>query len=171
MGRKPFIVGGLGLCSASLVLMSLVGSSSGSESAVQLGFTVGALGLVRPSHDSLGYASLTVDCESQGVGTTMMYSNLLAAVADEVSPTWRASALGTYRFWRDSGYFIGAMASGAMADAFDQAERAVGETAAAAAHLHPPTSPRPPWSLRRSGIEGWRGPAILPPLRSASVSS
>lgn len=48
----------------------------------------------------------------------MMYSNLLAAVADEVSPTWRASALGTYRFWRDSGYFIGAMASGAMADAF-----------------------------------------------------
>ena len=38
---------------------------------------VGALGLVRPSHDSLGYASLTVDCESQGVGTTMMYSNLL----------------------------------------------------------------------------------------------
>ena len=118
MGRKPFIVGGLGLCSASLVLMSLVGSSSGSASAVQLGFTVGALGLVRPSHDSLGYASLTVDCESQGVGTTMMYSNLLAAVADEVSPTWRASALGTYRFWRDSGYFIGAMASGAMADAF-----------------------------------------------------
>ena len=81
MGRKPFIVGGLGLCSASLVLMSLVGSSSGSASAVQLGFTVGALGLVRPSHDSLACASLTVDCESQGVGTTMMYSNLLAAVA------------------------------------------------------------------------------------------
>ena len=118
MGRKPFIVGGLGLCSASLVLMSLVGSSSGTASAVQLGFTVGALGLVRPSYDTPACASLTGDWESQGVGTTMMYSNLLAAVADEVSPTWRASALGTYRFWRDSGYFIGAMASGAMADAF-----------------------------------------------------
>jgi hypothetical protein len=59
----------------SLVLMSVVGSSAKTASTVQAGFTVGALGL--------------------GVGTTMMYSNLLAAVADEVAPSWRASALGT----------------------------------------------------------------------------
>ena len=64
MGRKPFIVGGLGLCSASLVLMSLVGSSAGTASAVQLGFTAGALGLVRPSHDTPACASLTGDRES-----------------------------------------------------------------------------------------------------------
>ena len=65
----------LGLCSVSLVLMSLIGSSAGSTVAVRTGFTAGALGL--------------------GIGTTMMYSNLLAAVADEVAPSWRASALGT----------------------------------------------------------------------------
>ena len=65
----------LGLCSVSLVLMSLIGSSAGSTATVRAGFTAGALGL--------------------GIGTTMMYSNLLAAVADEVAPSWRASALGT----------------------------------------------------------------------------
>ena len=68
MGRKPFIVGGLGLCSASLVLMSLVGSSSGTASAVQLGFTVGALGLVRPSYDTPACASLTGDWNRRGWG-------------------------------------------------------------------------------------------------------
>ena len=47
---------------------------------------------------------------------TCMYSNNLAAIADYAEPAWRASALGTYRFWRDSGYFIGAILSGALAD-------------------------------------------------------
>jgi MFS family permease len=31
-------------------------------------------------------------------------------------PTWRASAVGVYRLWRDSGYAIGALLAGIIAD-------------------------------------------------------
>jgi MFS family permease len=33
-------------------------------------------------------------------------------------PAWRASAVGVYRFWRDSGYAVGALLAGALADLF-----------------------------------------------------
>jgi len=36
--------------------------------------------------------------------TAMMYSNCLAAICDHADPSWRSSALGAYRFWRDMGY-------------------------------------------------------------------
>jgi MFS family permease len=52
----------------------------------------------------------------QGLGTAMVYSTLLAAIADDAHPTWRASSLGVYRFWRDLGYAIGALLSGLVAD-------------------------------------------------------
>ena len=31
---------------------------------------------------------------------------------------WRATSLGTYRFWRDAGYVAGALLAGVAADAF-----------------------------------------------------
>ena len=31
-------------------------------------------------------------------------------------PTWRATSLGVYRFWRDLGYAVGALLSGLVAD-------------------------------------------------------
>ena len=31
-------------------------------------------------------------------------------------PSWRASAVGVYRFWRDLGYAIGAVIAGVTAD-------------------------------------------------------
>jgi MFS family permease len=52
----------------------------------------------------------------QGLGTAMVYPTLLAAIADHASPTWRASSLGVYRFWRDLGYAVGALGSGLVAD-------------------------------------------------------
>ena len=48
----------------------------------------------------------------------MVYPTLLAAIADHAHPSWRASSLGVYRFWRDLGYAIGASLSGVIADAF-----------------------------------------------------
>ncbi len=51
-----------------------------------------------------------------GIGTAMVYPTLLAFVSDVAKVTWRASALGIYRFWRDSGYAIGALISGVLAD-------------------------------------------------------
>lgn len=50
-----------------------------------------------------------------GLGMAMLYPNLSAAVADITHPNWRASAIGVYRFWRDLGYGIGALALGASA--------------------------------------------------------
>ena len=49
------------------------------------------------------------------LGMAMLYPNLSAAVADIAHPSWRASAIGIYRFWRDLGYGIGALALGAAA--------------------------------------------------------
>ncbi len=53
-----------------------------------------------------------------GVGMALLYPTLLAVVSDVASPRWRATTLGIYRFWRDSGYAFGALAIGIVADAF-----------------------------------------------------
>jgi MFS family permease len=53
-----------------------------------------------------------------GLGTAMVYPSLIAAVSDAAHPTWRARALGVYRFWRDLGYAIGALLAGLIADLF-----------------------------------------------------
>ena len=52
-----------------------------------------------------------------GLGTALVYPTLLAAVADAAHPTWRATALGVYRFWRDGGFAVGALVGGLLADA------------------------------------------------------
>ncbi|GLX00400.1 MFS transporter [Microtetraspora sp. NBRC 16547] len=52
-----------------------------------------------------------------GIGTAMVYPALIASVSDHAHPTWRANALGTYRFWRDIGYAAGALVAGILADA------------------------------------------------------
>jgi MFS family permease len=53
-----------------------------------------------------------------GLGTGMVYPTLLAALSDLAHPSWRASALGVYRLWRDSGYAIGALVGGVLTDLF-----------------------------------------------------
>jgi MFS family permease len=51
-----------------------------------------------------------------GVGTAMVYPTLLAAIGDVAHPSWRASAVGVYRLWRDAGYAFGALLAGLVAD-------------------------------------------------------
>ena len=53
-----------------------------------------------------------------GLGTAMVYPTLLAAIGDVAHPSWRASAVGVYRLWRDLGYAVGALLAGVTADAF-----------------------------------------------------
>jgi MFS family permease len=53
-----------------------------------------------------------------GIGTALVYPTLLAAVSDVAHPDWRASAVGVYRLWRDTGYAVGALTAGLLADAF-----------------------------------------------------
>jgi MFS family permease len=53
-----------------------------------------------------------------GLGTGMVYPTLLAAISDIAHPSWRATALGVYRLWRDSGYAFGALLGGIVSDVF-----------------------------------------------------
>ena len=69
-----------------------------------------AIALVR------GFWSWVAAAALLGAGTAMVYPTLLAAVGDVAHPRWRASAVGAYRLWRDSGYVVGALLAGALAD-------------------------------------------------------
>jgi MFS family permease len=51
-----------------------------------------------------------------GAGTAMVYPTLLAAVGDVAHPSWRATAVGVYRLWRDTGFAVGALLAGLVAD-------------------------------------------------------
>ncbi len=91
VGRKPLIVAGMVVQGAALALM-----------AAMTGFALWALG-----------AGLI------GVGTALVYPTLIASVGDVAHPTWRAKAVGVYRFWRDAGYVVGALLGGVVADLYD----------------------------------------------------
>jgi MFS family permease len=51
-----------------------------------------------------------------GIGTAMVYPTLLAAIGDVAHPSWRATAVGVYRLWRDAGFAVGALLAGLVAD-------------------------------------------------------
>jgi MFS family permease len=72
-----------------------------------------ALGLTALTRSFAGWA---LEAALLGVGTAMVYPTLLAAIGDVAHPSWRASAVGVYRFWRDLGFAIGALLAGVTAD-------------------------------------------------------
>jgi MFS family permease len=88
VGRKPLIVAGMSLQAVALAGFALADSFPG--------WAVAAVAL--------------------GAGTAMVYPTLLAAIGDVAHPTWRARSVGVYRLWRDGGFAVGALASGAIAD-------------------------------------------------------
>ncbi|HEX6049301.1 MAG TPA: MFS transporter [Gemmatimonadaceae bacterium] len=53
-----------------------------------------------------------------GLGTAMVYPTLLASIGDVAHPSWRGTAVGVYRWWRDLGYAVGALLAGGLADFF-----------------------------------------------------
>jgi MFS family permease len=91
IGRKRPIVWGMWLCGAGVGMM-LLGD--------QVAWWVAS-------------AAVT------GFGMALLYPNLSAAVADIAHPNWRGSAIGIYRFWRDTGYGIGALLLGGVAHMTD----------------------------------------------------
>ena len=52
-----------------------------------------------------------------GLGTALVYPNFLTVVSENTHPSQRAETLSIFRFWRDSGYVIGALLAGVLADA------------------------------------------------------
>ena len=88
LGRKWLIVGGMALQAAAIALVVAADSFAGFAAAQAL----------------------------LGVGTALVYPTLLAAIGDVAHPSWRASAVGVYRLWRDLGYAVGALIAGIVAD-------------------------------------------------------
>ena len=72
------------------------------------------IGLTATAH---AFHAFAVGAVLLGLGTAMVYPTLLAAIGDASPMSWRASAVGVYRLWRDLGYAIGALVAGAVADA------------------------------------------------------
>ncbi len=90
-GRKPLIVTGMLVQAAALMLL-LAGEGS--------------------------FVPALVAAILLGAGTALVYPTLIAAVSDAVQPVERVTAVGVYRFWRDTGFVAGALISGFVADAF-----------------------------------------------------
>jgi MFS family permease len=76
-----------------------------------------------------GFALWLVAAVLLGIGTALVYPTFLAAIGDVIDPSVRASGVGIYRLWRDSGYAIGALISGIIADRLGQSS-AIGVVAA-----------------------------------------
>lgn len=70
-------------------------------------------------------AGFAVGAVLLGLGTAMVYPTLLAAIGDVAHPSWRASAVGVYRLWRDLGYALGAIIAGIVADLFGLSQAAL----------------------------------------------
>ncbi|MDQ2942884.1 MAG: MFS transporter [Candidatus Dormibacteraeota bacterium] len=63
-----------------------------------------------------GFAWWVAESILLGAGTALVYPTLLAVVSDAARTPDRATSVGIYRFWRDSGYAVGAIVAGIVAD-------------------------------------------------------
>jgi MFS family permease len=90
---------------------------TGRKPLIALGMLVQAAALVVLVAGGGSFAPSLVAAIGLGIGTAMVYPTLIAAVSDTVEPRERAQAVGVYRFWRDSGFVLGALISGFVADA------------------------------------------------------
>jgi MFS family permease len=95
-------------------LTGLVADRVGRKKPVVAGLWMlaGGVAATASAHVMIGWTASAI---VMGLGMALLYPNLIAAVADISAPQWRASALGTYRYWRDTGYMIGAIVLGAIA--------------------------------------------------------
>jgi MFS family permease len=78
-----------------------------------------------------GIVAWSLTAAVTGVGMALLYPTLIAAIGDISHPNWRGSSLGVYRFWRDLGYGIGALALGVIADHYGALEAGFWFTAVA----------------------------------------
>lgn len=87
------------------------------------GFLVAMIGLVVTATADLTadldaiYLRLLLGGVVIGSGIGSVYCVMTAALSDHTSPQDRGSAIGVYKFWRDSGYAFGGLLTGWIADA------------------------------------------------------
>lgn len=106
---------------------------TGRKPLIVLGMLVqaGGLALLVTGHGAFGAALPAAVL--LGLGTALVYPTLIAAVSDAVSPRERAQSVGVYRFWRDTGFVVGALAAGLGADAAGSGPTIAGVAALTAA--------------------------------------
>lgn len=107
----PAVWGGMQLVTGGL------SDRTGRKWMITLGMFVQAAGIAMFVL-ATGFVPWALAAVLLGLGTAMVYPTLLAAVGDVAHPSWRASAVGVYRLWRDGGYAVGALLAGSLADAF-----------------------------------------------------
>lgn len=84
---------------------------------ITIGMLIQALGIILLALSSL-IGLLIIASILLGLGTAMVYPNFMTVVAENTHPSQRAESLSIFRFWRDSGYVIGALLAGLLADQF-----------------------------------------------------
>ncbi|MFN0153145.1 MAG: MFS transporter [Gaiella sp.] len=89
VGRKPLITTGMLVQAAALALLVAGGG---------------------------GYGPALAAAILLGAGTAMVYPTLIAAVSDASQPRDRSRTVSVYRFWRDTGFVLGALIAGTGAD-------------------------------------------------------
>jgi len=87
----------------------------GRKGLIVAGMLLQALGVAGVAVSG-GFGGFAAAAVLLGAGTAMVYPTLLAAIGDVAHPSWRAGAVGAYRLWRDSGYVVGALGAGLIAD-------------------------------------------------------
>lgn len=128
-----WIVGSYGFAwGASQLWTGPLSDRVGRKWPIVIGMWLCALGVVAIV-EADGTRAWCVSAVLTGVGMALLYPTLIAAVGDISHPDWRGSSLGVYRFWRDLGYGIGALALGAIADAYGTLEAGFWFTAGAVA--------------------------------------
>ncbi|MHB1586958.1 MAG: MFS transporter [Acidiferrobacteraceae bacterium] len=86
----------------------------GRKPPVVLGFAVLAAGLIGTALVA-HFAAWILTAAIMGLGMALLYPNLIAAISDVAPPLERGQILGTYRYWRDTGYAIGGLMLGLVA--------------------------------------------------------
>jgi MFS family permease len=88
---------------------------------IVIGMWVSALGVAATLFVD-GVVAWSITAAVTGIGMALLYPTLIAAIGDISHPDWRGTSLGVYRFWRDLGYGIGALALGLIAESFGALE-------------------------------------------------
>ena len=102
IGRKPPVVAGFSLLACGLAATALV----------------------------QGFGAWVATSVVMGLGMALLYPNLIAAMSDVARPLERGRILGIYRYWRDTGYAIGGLVLGLVAQWNQEVLPAIWVTAA-----------------------------------------